>query len=358
MPDLFNPIAVAGLKIMSGADPGEAFASAIAEKRQQEQLQKLPDIVKQNGSDPGMLFAQLVANGVNAQAAATLVSNINTKTSFATDLEAAGIKGPEAQQIYQEYVRNKASGIDPYQLAQLGLSQKRIDLQSENASTNADLRRGSQELQRMAIEDRQNARQTEQEQKMSALRVPGFDLQDGYMPAAKDADTLKTANQSKDILFRQLDELDELVRKKGTEFGFGTDQSRMEQLATNIMLNAKELENLGVLNGPDVDVLRAQLIDPTSLTAQFRSNETVRKSFAGYKKYIADRVNATAEARGYRAASASEGSSEIPPPAGGLDTMLYNAQMDGQVPAEISEGTIITNGKQRMVMKGGAWQQL
>lgn len=54
------------------------------------------------------------------------------------------------------------------------------------------------------------------------------------------------------------------------------ERAKMGTLYNNMMLQAKEAYNLGVLNGPDYDILQSVIKDPTTPSALLVSNETLK----------------------------------------------------------------------------------
>lgn len=66
----------------------------------------------------------------------------------------------------------------------------------------------------------------------------------------------------------------------------------------NMMLQAKEAYNLGVLNGPDYDILQAVVKDPTKLTSTFTSNAAMANQAKELQRIAGDIEKRVLEAHG------------------------------------------------------------
>lgn len=219
-----------------------------------------------------------------------------------------------AQGALQNQLQNQAL---IQQVANGGISNRdllNLQLQQQNQQENRALRQQQMEdtnayrqmqlqnqqfNQQMAIQNRQDALQQKEDTYRQSVAVPGFDIAQGFRPDAKSAEEIRKLSGARNVIQNEVSKLRDLVKKSGTEFGFGEDQAAMEQSAQRVMLNLKELENLGVLNGPDVGVLAKSFMNPTDLRNQFRNNKTVLDSFDNFEKYLNDRVSGVASARGY-----------------------------------------------------------
>jgi hypothetical protein len=61
-------------------------------------------------------------------------------------------------------------------------------------------------------------------------------------------------------------------------------RAEMGRVYNNMMLQAKEAYNLGVLNGPDYDILTSIVADPTKPMSAFLTNQTLKNQAEGLKK--------------------------------------------------------------------------
>ena len=133
------------------------------------------------------------------------------------------------------------------------------------------------------------------------VTVPGFDIVEGQRPTATDAKKMKEGNQAKKIISDQLIEYKKLVEKHGSETFGGSASNKMSQRLKIIQLNAKNLEELGALQAPDIEILEKMLPDATDFLGSFNPyrKENVLDGLKIYEEYIDDRLNKTAETRGY-----------------------------------------------------------
>lgn len=111
--------------------------------------------------------------------------------------------------------------------------------------------------------------------------VYGAEKLPGLKPTPKDAETVKSSRAARDAIAKNIARLDELYQKHGTQM-VGNAAAEMEGISTDIQLNLKELQNLGVLNGPDLALLQKQVPEPTS----FKENV---KGIVGQDRYDAKR---------------------------------------------------------------------
>lgn len=76
------------------------------------------------------------------------------------------------------------------------------------------------------------------------------------------------------------------------------DRADMGNAYNNMMLQAKEAYNLGVLNGPDYDILQSVVKDPTKLTSVLTSNEALGKQAESLRSIAANIEKTAMEAHG------------------------------------------------------------
>lgn len=101
--------------------------------------------------------------------------------------------------------------------------------------------------------------------------------------------------------------------------GFGvTDMARPDRRAAmgtkynNMMLQAKEAYNLGVLNGPDYDILQSVIKDPTKLGSVTVSNEALKGQAIELKRMMQKTAEAVRAAHGRPGAAAGGGGRPAP----------------------------------------------
>lgn len=105
--------------------------------------------------------------------------------------------------------------------------------------------------------------------------------------------------------------------------GFGTAdmakpdaRAKMGNAYNNMMLQAKEAYNLGVLNGPDYDILQSVVKDPTKATSILTSNKAMSDQAASLKGIAANIERTVLEAHGKAYTPRPGASLNAPKPAG------------------------------------------
>ena len=96
----------------------------------------------------------------------------------------------------------------------------------------------------------------------------GFSIIDtnAYMGATKvEKDALDKIVQTVPQFMRNLDDLIKFTEENGAENPYSEAGKKMKQSYTAIIMQLKEMNNLGVLNGKDYDVITSQIPDPTSV---------------------------------------------------------------------------------------------
>ena len=105
----------------------------------------------------------------------------------------------------------------------------------------------------------------------------------------KDYQILK---RSYDSMKNYLDVLEEL----GPQVALGPlnakDTQRMESAYSRAMLDAKETNNLGVINGPDMEILQKLMGDPTSMAGRLRGKSALLDGGTEAMKQITDNFKA------------------------------------------------------------------
>ncbi len=104
--------------------------------------------------------------------------------------------------------------------------------------------------QKAQMEERRKDREWRQRQQQA-----------GKIPSAVQTKNLE-AETAVANLTNELDNYDALV-KQGGYARVGTERDAVNTARTNIQMQMKELYNLGVLNGPDLELMNKMLVDPT-----------------------------------------------------------------------------------------------
>lgn len=153
--------------------------------------------------------------------------------------------------------------------------------------------------------------------KDAAMKIEGLEVLPGHQPSVKDAEDVKKGSEVYNNIVGQLDRLDAIYKESGTNV-FGEAATEQEQLVTGIQMDLKELQNLGVINGPDLQLLRTQVPDPTSgvenVKGAFGQDRVGTKS-AGFRTTLDARFDNKLKARGFTRQGAQEqtGDADAPP---------------------------------------------
>lgn len=83
----------------------------------------------------------------------------------------------------------------------------------------------------------------------------------------KQKETIDTALSNVQPFLDSMDRLKELVTKYGTENPYSEAGKKISSEARNAQLIAKEIYNLGVLNGPDLSLMESIIPNPSDLAA-------------------------------------------------------------------------------------------
>jgi hypothetical protein len=89
-------------------------------------------------------------------------------------------------------------------------------------------------------------------------------LAGGEGPTTDMRNKLAKARQVQPLVERELNSLNELVQKHGTEYVPGETKARMQTTHTNLLMQLKELYGLGALQAKDIEMVENLLTDPTS----------------------------------------------------------------------------------------------
>ncbi|NJM09342.1 MAG: hypothetical protein HC883_00120 [Bdellovibrionaceae bacterium] len=141
------------------------------------------------------------------------------------------------------------------------------------------------------------------------VATPGLVPQAGARPTVDDAKKAKEALVQKDNILDSLTKLEGLVKEHGTEsFSMGNASSNMAQLATDARMGAKDLYQLGVLTGPDMDLLSSVIPDPSDAkwAVTWNSQEKVANQLARAKEIIQNKAENVLSNRGYAVAPKKE----------------------------------------------------
>lgn len=135
----------------------------------------------------------------------------------------------------------------------------------------------------------QKGRQTLEQQNLSKQLPEGLQVRQGATISKDDVKKVKDTKEFTLSYIENLDKLDKLIEEHGSEFT-GETKGTMSTIQTNLVALAKgegDL-NLGVLTGPDMDVVLGKIPDPTSIKA----NIATSIPFTNYKKQMRAQIKA------------------------------------------------------------------
>jgi hypothetical protein len=184
----------------------------------------------------------------------------------------------------------KTYSIDEQRKSRLESAQAMSGQRAEARSERSDL-----QAERMAESER--LRQEKKDESDKLLAVPGYERDTAIGVKPETAEKMRTAASAADAFDKQLEQLIAMQSEYG-DYETGPVGAEMQQLAAGLQLQAKELENLGVLSGPDLQILRSQIPDVgNSMTS--RNSNTAATLKAALKSYR-DRSKENMKNRGYK----------------------------------------------------------
>jgi hypothetical protein len=151
-------------------------------------------------------------------------------------------------------------------------------------------------------EERELERTKRDEEVKRYSQVGGWQLSEGATPTQDDAKKFKSGVSAARGLLENLNEYQTLVEYHGSEMG-GKVAQRMESLARDIQLAAKneDLYGLGVLTGPDLQILEEIIAAPTGLGAKldpFSGSRAANKT-QQFRDMLNTKINAKAKTFGF-----------------------------------------------------------
>lgn len=182
-------------------------------------------------------------------------------------LEALGKLQSKGKEEEQERLQGLLAGLQSRRQGLENLQLKDQLGREEEARKYAHLEKMKEkELGRTLIAD-----QRKQQEKVGKVAVPGFSIEDkDFLPTPQDAKNLKAGVAQAGQLKDSINAFKRKVQEVGGAEMVGKDADDLNKMRKAIMLNAKELLNLGVLNGPDLDLLENLIPDPTSIGSNIR----------------------------------------------------------------------------------------
>lgn len=174
-----------------------------------------------------------------------------------------------------EQAKQKAINDREMKLAEIEARKEDRSLDRQNRKELVEMRQGSvagapKPLAERRFEEQLRKQELKEEKEQAQLKVYGANPMEGFTPTPKDAQEVKKGRASRDAIMADLQRLDELYAKHGSR-AYGDQSTQMEALSRSIQLKLKEVENLGVLNGPDLGLIESMVPNPASLLENAKS---------------------------------------------------------------------------------------
>lgn len=258
--------------------------------------QNIKQELKKQGADPKQLekdakegklssgFVNILAQGLGLLVGGAIGGEAGAVEGFDRTLQLQDIqRKEEAQQIEQE---RKQAQLELQQQQQADLQ----DFRERSLQQTADIARlrRQADLAKVQIKD---------EKERQALAIP---MGDKIIHATdkESAKELRKGIESFQNLETELDKAIALRKKHGRElFSTGEDAAQAQQIMTNLklLLKSKEFAELGVLTGPDLDLLEEQL--GGDLQTVFASDEFVIGKLNSVRQSMKDKLDAKIKTR-------------------------------------------------------------
>lgn len=172
----------------------------------------------------------------------------------------------------------------------------------ENYRTQKAIALAAKNEARQARQYEQDQKRTEKVEKETAeFNVPGLDRTGEVRPSPSDISKLRTRVSDTDSLNKKINRYKELVDKRGSFEWGGTDGTEMESLANDIRLAAKSpsLYDLGVLSGPDLDLIDKSFADPSAFRSILTGTDSRKKQIDTFQNGLNDKLSSSAKSMGY-----------------------------------------------------------
>jgi hypothetical protein len=211
--------------------------------------------------------------------------------------------------LSDQYTEEQIAGFSEAQLGNVlkyGSMAAQREVQRENtvAANERNKRQlgqsGYQFGQRMGLEREKLARQKEEDARKSNERnVGGWNFDPKDPPSTESAKKMADATIARDEIMQGLGRLEQLYSESGSEI-LGETAGEMEAEFINLTNRLRTLNEMGVPNGADYEMLAKQLEDPTTLKSILTSKDRGLAKIRTTRTQVERRVTATAKALKYR----------------------------------------------------------
>lgn len=238
-----------------------------------------------------------------------LVGGVTDEASYQQARKAAQDAGLDVSQLPPMYDPNIMKRVQMQALSAKEQLQMQMDQAAQARSAQVQNRQLGQKDRELSQKDIElGIKERDKREKANSAKVEGLAIAPGAMPTADDAKKVKAALVQRDNIVNSLDKLEKMVESEGTEaFSWGSESSNMAQLATDARMGAKDLYQLGVLTGPDMELLESVIPDPSDWGWAFTPNAAakVKAQLARAKDIIKEKAGTIASTRGYEVPGAA-----------------------------------------------------
>ncbi len=170
----------------------------------------------------------------------------------------------------------------------------------ENVAARRDIADANKLAKEAAADEKRQKEQEKKEEKRELIQVPGFKIQEGYSVTPKAAEDLRKAQATADNLFKSIDRIQDLMKKEGSAGFIGEDAAALQTEYKNMLMYAKEMYGLGVLQKIDADMINQIVPDPSSLEALSTTTSNVNKKYDSLKNALSEDYLSRMNSRGYK----------------------------------------------------------
>lgn len=207
--------------------------------------------------------------------------------------------------------------------AKQGIEKERLDLTGE-------LGRGRLELDREKFAASLKPKTPKPGSDLAPKGFPaGWELEGKTQPTPKQGEEFEKLVYSGEKMRGMTAQMKELLASgDARRFVPGTAQhSRLKQLATEIMIEGKNVAELGALSGPDMGLMQAIAADPTAIQSAAKDMPTLLDGLASWSD---NSIKAKATSLGARRRGAEAGKAAARPTATGANGEKYQLSADGK----------------------------
>lgn len=110
-----------------------------------------------------------------------------------------------------------------------------------------------------AADEKKMALTEKKQEKDAMLNIPGFERDPNVIPSLHDVSVAREATATQKTFDTNIKKLGDLILKNGGYQVTGPDSEVMKTLTSNLYINLKVMEKLGVLSASDMELLKAQI---------------------------------------------------------------------------------------------------